>query len=236
MEQYNLRANFYPAKEPINGFIGTADLAISNIIRLRGIAVFEDKDSKGGHHIQFPGFAGGNTYKSYVIPHSSEAYAQLLDVVEKAIAAEDHFGHVSGKRKAFLSVEGRTVDEPHADGRYALQVGDILTVHGITTNEISLKRDNKESSFIAVNVPNLPPYEMDGEKVYTPIFKGLKSTWEKDGKPASLDYGQLIHHLVLSERQKILGKEPLDQQVGNAEKKAKQGVSGTDAPAKENQR
>lgn len=236
MEQYNMRANFYPVKEPINGFIGSADLAISNIIRLRGIAVFEDKDGKGGHHIQFPGFGEGDAFKSYVIPHSPEAHAQILDVVEKAIAAEDHFGHVAGKRKAFLTVEGRAVDEPHADGRYALQVADILTVHGITTNEIPLNRDGKESTFIAVNVPNLPPYEKDGEKVYPPIFKGLKSTWEKDGKPASMDYAQFIRHLVIAERQKVLGKEPLDQQVGNAEKKAKEGVSGKDAPAKEVQR
>ena len=88
----------------------------------------------------------------------------------------------------------------------------------------------------AVNIPNLPPYEKDGEKVYPPIFKGLKSTWEQDGKPASMDYAQFIRHLVIAEREKVLGKEPLDQQVGNAEKKAKQGVSGKDAPAKETQR
>lgn len=236
MEQYNLRANFYPINEPINGFIGTADLAISNIIRLKGIAVFEDKDGNGGHHIQFPGFGESDSFKSYVIPHSPEAFKQMLDVVEKAIAAEKHFSFVTGKRNAHLTVEGRAVDEPYADGRYSLQVGDICTIHGITTNEITYTKDNKERTFTQVAVPNLPPYEKDGDTVYPPIFKALKSTWkDTDGKDHSMDYNQFIRHLVLTEREKVLGKEPLDQQVDAAGKKAQQGAEKK-APEKETQR
>lgn len=235
MEQYNLRANFYAAQEPKNGFIGYADLAVSSIIKLKGIAVFENAE-KPGHHIQFPGFDGGDGFKSYVSPHSEEAFAQLLDVVEKAISAEDHFGHVAGKRNAQLSVEGKAVNEPYADGRYSLQVGDLFTIHGLSTREVSFEKDGKTSSFISVDAPNLPPYEKNGEKVYPPIFKGLKSNYQVNGEDKTTDYAQVIQALVINERKKILGKAPLENQMGDAAQKAGQAAPAKDAPAQEAQR
>lgn len=231
MEQYNMRANFYPAKEPVNGFIGSADLAVSNIIRLKGIAVFEKED--GSHNIQFPGFGENG---SYVVPASKEAYAQMLDVVEKAIADEKHFGHTAGKMYVPLSVSGKVVDKPYADGRFSLQLGDVCTIHGLTTQQVSYQKDGKEASFIAVRVPNLPPYEKDGEKVYPPIFKGLKSTYEVEGKQKETDYAQVIQAMVISERKKILSKPPLENQMEDAAAKATQSAPGQEAPAMEAQR
>ena len=232
MEQYNMRANFFPAREPINGFIGSANLAISNVIRLNGIAVFE-KES-GGHHIQFPGFGENG---SYVVPNSKEAFAQILDVIEKAVADnEKHFGHVAGKMKVPLSVSGKAVNEPYADGRYSLAVGDICNVYGITTQVVPYEKEGKESSFVAVRVPNLPPYEKDGEKVFPPVFKGLKSHYEVDGKEKETDYAQLIQAMVISERKKILSKPPLENQMDTAAQKAAHAEPGKDAPAQEPQR
>lgn len=236
MEQYNMRANFYPLNEPIHGFIGSADLAISNIIKLKGISVFNNKEGDG-HHIQFPGFGEGENAKSFVIPSSPEAFAQFMDVIEKAIADENHFGHVAGKRKAFLTVTGRTVDEPYADGRYSLQVADLCTIHGITTEKVEYSKDGKDASFISVRVPSLKPYEKDGVTVYPPIFKGLKSTYEVDGQPKETDYAQVIQALVIAERKKLLEKQPLENQVDAASQKAGQTpVPANDAPEKETQR
>ena len=232
MEQYNMRSNFYPAKEPINGYIGHADLMISNIIRLNGIAVFENGD-KPGHHIQFPGFGDNG---SYVVPHSAEAYAQMLDVVEKAIANKKHFALVTGKRNPQLSVSGQAVDEPYADGRFALDVGDICTIHGITTQVVPYAKDGKESSFISVRVPSLPPYEKDGDMKYPPVFKGLKSTYTVKGEEKHTDYAQLIQAMVISERKKVLAKAPLENQMGDAAQKAGQAAPGKEAPVQEAQR
>lgn len=233
MEQYNMRANFFPLQEPVNGYIGSANLLISDTIRVNGIGVFENSDGKPGHHISFPSFGEGENRKSYVIPHSPEAHAQILDVIEKAVAAEDHFGHVAGKRKVFLTVDGRAVDEEFADGRYSLQVGELFTIHGITTRQVVFTKDGKEGNFIAVNVPNLPPYEKNGEKVYPPIFKGLTAKFERDGKAEQIDYAQFIHNLVRAERKKLMQKEPLENQVDAAGKKANQGAPVKDAPAQE---
>lgn len=232
MEQYNMRSNFYPAKEPINGYIGHADILISNIIRLQGIAVFKNSD-KPGHHIQFPGFGDNG---SYVVPHSAEAYAQMLDVVEKAIADEKHFGHVAGKPNPQLSVSGQAVNEPYADARFALDVGDICTIHGITTREVTYENNGKKSSFVSVDAPNLPPYEKNGEKVYPPIFKGLKSTYEVEGVQRETDYAQVIRGMVINERKNILAKPPLENQMDDAAQKAGQAAPGKEGPAQEAQR
>lgn len=232
MEKYNMRANFYPAKEPKMGFIGHADLFISDVIRVKGIAVF-DKSDGSGHNIQFPGYDKDH---SYVAPHSKEAFAQMLDVIDKAVASEKHFAFTPGKMKAELSVSGKAVDEPYADGRYSLQVGDLCTLHGITTQPVNYEKDGKEASFISVRVPNLPPYEKNGNKVYPPVFEGLKSTYEVNGEQKVTDFAQVIQAMVISERKKILTKPPLENQMENAAEKAAQAHAGNEAPAKEAER
>lgn len=232
MEQYNMRANFYPVQEPKNGFIGRADLFISNIIRIKGISVFENENAPG-HHISFPGWDNDH---SFVVPKSKEAFAQMLNVIEKAVASEKHFAFENGKMKAQLSVEGKAVNEPYADGRYSLHVGDICTIHGITTQPVNGEKDGKDFSFISVRVPSLPPYEKNGEKVYPPVFQGLKSSYEVNGQQKETDFGQMIQAMVLSERKKILAKPPLENQMKDAAEKSTNAAPDKAPPAMEAQR
>lgn len=81
-----LTANFFPAEEQKNGYIGKANITIANAIRLNGISVFMPE--AGGIHISFPEFGEGENRASYVIPKSKEAYEAMLDVVAKAVANE----------------------------------------------------------------------------------------------------------------------------------------------------
>lgn len=231
METYRMTANFYPAKEAKNGYIGFADLTIADAIRIRGIAVFEDREGSG-HHIDFPSFGEKDT--SFVVPSSKEAYGQMLDVIEKAVKDENHFGWTNGKMHLELSISGRAVNESHADGRYTLTVADVCALRGISSQEVEYTKDGRDSSFVAINVPTLPPYEKDGEKVYPPIFEGLKRTYEKDGKEETFDNGLLIRNLVRSKRKELLEREPLDKQVSDASQKAAAAApAGKEAPGKE---
>ena len=234
MEQYNMKANFYPATEPKNGYLGFADLTISNAIRIRGIAVFEDREGDG-HHIQFPEYGEGETRGSYIIPSSKEAYAQMLGVIESAMNdPENHFGWVTGKMNPELQVSGRAVTEPYADGRFSVNVADICTLRGVATREVNYEKDGKAGHFVSVDVPVLTPYERDGEKVYPPVFEGLKSKYERDGQEQEKDFGLLMRNLVLAERKKVLEKhEDLDKQIEGAEQKAAGQVPAQQAPEKE---
>jgi len=236
---YNMKANFYPANEPKNGYIGIADLTISNAIRIRGIAVFENAEDKGKHHIQFPGYGEGDARRSYVIPKSQEAYAEMLSVVEKAIAdTEKHFGWVSGEMNPRLEVSGIAVQEPYADARFNLAVGDLCTVTGIATREVEYENSaGNPSKFVAVDMPQLAPYEKDGKKVYPDAVEGLVSKYEKDGKEKSKDFGVLINNLVRGERNKVLDIHPnLDEQVKNAEQRTAAAETGKESPAPEKAR
>lgn len=231
MEKFNLRAKFYPANEPVNGFIGYATIFASDVIKLRGISVFENAEGPG-HHIQFPSFGEDNV--SYVVPHNKDAYAQFLDVVEKAIESENHFAFAGGKRNLKLEVSGKAVTEPHADGRFSLKVDNLCTIYGISTERVSYEKDGEQRAFTSVRVPNLRPYEKDGETVYTPIFEGLSTSWkDKEGQERHLDYSQMIAVMVKSERKKLLEKPPLDNQIQGAAGKAGQEAPTKDAPGKE---
>ena len=232
---YNLKANFYPAKEAKNGYLGFADLTVSNAIRIRGIAVFENAEGNG-HHIQFPGYGEGAEARHYVVPDSKEAYAAMLNVIENALEdKEHHFGWSSGKMNPRIEVRGHAVDEPYADGRFTVEVEGLCSLHGVSTREASYKdRDGNEKSFIAVDVPNLPPYEKNGEKIYPGVFEGLKSKYEKDGKEHVKDCGHLIRNLVLAERKKVLEQRPsLEEQVATAAGKTAKADTGKNAPVPE---
>lgn len=232
---YNLKANFYPAKEPKNGYLGFADLTVANAIRMRGIAVFENADGSG-HHIQFPGYGEGAEARHYIVPDSKEAYAAMLQVIEKAMEdKEKYFGWSSGKMNPRLEVKGHAVDEPYADSRYTINVEGLCSLHGISTREANYKdKDGNDKSFIAVDVPNLPPYEKDGEKVYPGVFEGLKSKYERDGKEEVKDFGRLIRHLVLAERKQVLEQRPsLAEQVATAAEKTGKIDSSKNAPVPE---
>ena len=232
---YNMKSNFYPAKEPKNGYIGMADLTIANAIRIRGIAVFE-KD--GQRHMQFPGYGEGENRGSYVIPASKEAYSEMLAVVEKAIAdPEQHFGWTSGKMNPRLEVSGGAVSEPYADARFSVVVEDLCTLRGVSTREVEYQKDGKDAKFVSMDMPTLPPYEKDGEKVYPAVFEGLKSEYEKDGEKKVKDFGDLMNGLILNKRKELLERRPsLDEQVNGAEQKAAQAQAGKDGPAPEHER
>lgn len=240
---YSMNSNFYPAREPKNGFIGNADVTIANAIRIRGIAVFE-KD--GERHISFPGFGEGDNRKSYIVPASKEAYAEFLSVVEKAVADDEkHFGWVTGdhfewdeKAKKFkqLDISGEAVSEPYADARFQIEIKDLCTLYGITTQEKEYTKDGKTGKFIAVDPPSTTPYEKDGEKVYPLAFEGWTNKYEKDGEKKQFDFGRYLEGQIVAQRKELLNRRPsLDEQVNNAEQRAAQ-AEGKEGPAPEKAR
>lgn len=240
---YSMNSNFYPAREPKNGFIGTADLLIANGIKIRGIAVFEKEN---GYNIQFAGFGEGDGRKSYVVPASKEAYADILSVIQKAVEdPEHHFGWSSGdhfewdeqaKKFKQLEISGEAVKEPYADARFQIEVKDLCTLYGITTHEVE-KKGEKGGTFIAVDPPKLEPYEKNGEKIYPPVFEGWVNKYEKNGKEHKFDFGSYLDGAILGKRKELLNRHPsLDEQVKGAAGKAAQAPAGKEGPAPEQAR
>ena len=113
-----LTANFFPAEEKKNGYIGKANITIADAIRLNGISVFAPET--GGVSISFPEYGEGENRRSYVVPKSKEAYEALLTVVAKAVGNDNHFGFTSGEYGPHMDVHGRTVNEPYADARSSI--------------------------------------------------------------------------------------------------------------------
>lgn len=208
-----MTANFYPAQEPKNGYIGKANITISNAIRLNGISVFEDAER--GINLNFPEFGDG---ASYIVPKSKEAYADMRDVVAMAVASDNHFGYNRGEYGVRLDISGKLVEEPYADGRFSVDVADVCTLYGITTNKVEYERDGQQRSFVAVDLPTIGSYEKDGELQYQTAFEGRISSWNRDGVDYKKDYGQLMQGLVIAERKALIRerKPSLDNQVKEA--------------------
>lgn len=223
-----LTANFYPAQEPVNGYIGKAYITIADAIRINGISVFAPEN--GPFHINFPEFGEGETRRSYVVPKSSEMYEAMLDVVAKAVGNTDkHFGFTTGEYGPHMEVHGKAVNEPYADARFSIDVADICTLHGLTTRVVEYEKDGKNRSFVSVDKPTIATYEnAEGEMQYRPAFEGRVSVWkDKEGVEQKRDWGQLMQGLVLSERKKLLERKPaLEDQMKDAESRT--------APAQEN--
>lgn len=210
-----LTANFYPAKEQKNGYIGKADITIGNAIRLNGISVFQSPQD-GNFSISFPEFGDG---ASYVVPKSAEAYAAMLDVVATAVDNDKHFGYNQGDYGVHLDANGKMVQEPYADGRFSIDVDDICVLYGITTRAVEYEKDGKTRSFTAVDLPTIGSYEKDGETQYQTAFEGRISSWkDKEGKEQSIDYGQRLSGLVRAERKALVQerKPALEDQVKGA--------------------
>lgn len=232
---YELKANFYPAHEPKNGYIGKADITIADAIRINGISVFQNE--AGEHNIQFTEWSEG---KSYVVPHNADAYASMLGVVTKAVEAENHFAFSKGKtalrmkdfedKKKEVSIEGRSVNEKYADARYTLNIDGLCTLYGITSKYRTFEQDGKQRGFVAVDMPvqrdadgKVKMYKSaDGEERAAHVFEGIEHKMpDQDGKPASIDYGAKIVDAVRAAHSSIR-KQSLDSQVANADdKKAK---------------
>lgn len=225
-----MTANFFPAQEPKNGYIGKADITIGNAVRLNGISVF--KSDKGEFNIAFPGFGDD---ASYIVPKSKEMYAALLDVTVKAVNNEKHFGFSSGELGVHMEVSGKLVKEPYADGRFSIDVDDICTLYGVTTREVEYAKDGKDRSFTAVDLPTIGSYEKDGEMQYQTAFEGRISAWkDKEGKDQSINYAQILQGKVFAEHKALVKerKPALDDQVQDAN--ARKGAAvGDKAPAPE---
>jgi len=227
-----LTANFYPANEPKNGYIGKANITIADAIRLNGISVFQNaKDDT--INLSFPEFGDG---VSYVVPKSKEAYAAMAAVVAKAIENEKHFGYSTGEYGPFMNVTGHAVSEPYADARFSIDVEDICTLYGISTRVVDYKKDGKDHSFVSVDFPTIGTYEnTQGETQYRRAFDGRVSKWtDREGKEQSRDYGQLLNGLVLAERHHILDRKPsLETQMNGADQRKGNVSAAHDAPAME---
>lgn len=222
-----LTANFFPAEEQKNGYIGKANITIADAIRINGISVFAPES--GGINISFPEFGEGENRRSYVVPKSKEAYEALLAVVAKAVSSDKHFGFTTGEYGPHMEVHGKAVNEPYADARFSIEVEDICVLYGLTTRVVDYEKDGMDRSFVSVDKPTIATYkDKEGNDQYRPAFEGRVSVWkDREGVEQKRDWGQLMQGLVLAERKNVLERKPaLEDQVKNAEART--------APAQEN--
>ncbi len=229
-----LSANFYPAKEEKNGYLGKADITIAEAIRLNGISVFRNKDDSIG--IRFPEYPLPNGDKlSYVTPKSPEAYAALCSVVANAIESEKHFGFITGtylknQPGERIEVHGKAVQEPYADARFNVDIADVVSLHGIRTYRQSFEKNGRTGQFTAVKMPVINTWETpEGEKRYQTAFEGrFRASTDRDGKEFTVDYADLLNGLILAERKMVLN---LDRKPGLDDKvKAAEAQKSTPAP------
>lgn len=224
-----LTANFYPASEPkpYEGgvYVGKANITIANAMRLNDISVF--LSDAGKLSINFPEYESGGEKKSFVIPKSKEAYAAMCSVVEKARESEQGFAFTQGTYNPTMTARGGLVNEPFADGRFGVEVGDICTIVGLTTRKASYTVDNEEKHFVAVDLPNIigqdgkpSTYEKDGKTMYNKVFEPCVSSWtDTEGHKRSKDFGRTLTGAVLKCRKELLEKEASKEQAA-PEKKA----------------
>lgn len=238
---YALKANFYPAQAPKGGYIGKADITIANAVRLNNISVFENAQD-GTRSISFAKF-GKNNERSYIIPSSKEAYAAMLAVVSKAVESEKHFATEKGNFGVKLDVSGAKVNEPYADGRFTVSVGDFCTLNGISTREASYTKDGVKKEFVAVDIPPVRDEEgkvkqytdKDGNQHVNLQYECLKDTYKnKEGKEVSTDYKALMNNMIRKCRESVLNC--LDASIGAAEAQKNSTAHENTAPAKEQDR
>lgn len=237
---YALKANFYPTQEPKAGYIGKADITVGNAVRLNNISVFKNEQD-GTYSIAFAKF-GKDNERSFVIPSSKESYAAMVDIVGKAVEAENHFAFEKGDLGVKLEVNGTRVNEQYADGRFSVNVGEFCTLNGISTRKVEYARDGEDKSFIAVEIPpvrdaegNVRLYtDKDGNQKADLQFKCLKDKYIKDGKEVSTDYQALMNNMVRKHR-KELGNT-LDATIDAANSKKEQRGEDNFVPNKEQTR
>lgn len=235
---YALKANFYPAQEPNAGYIGKADITIANAVRLNNISVFENP-ADGTRSIAFAKF-GKDNERSYIIPSSKEAYAAALAVISKAVDSENHFAVEKGDFGVKLEVKGAKVNEPYADGRFTVTVGDFCTLNGISTREASYTKDGEKKEFVAVDIP--PVRDAEGKvKQYTDHegnqhvnlqYECLKDKYtNKEGKEVSTDYKALMNNMIRKCRKEMMNCLDASIDAANAQKSSAEQTN--DAPVKE---
>lgn len=224
-----LYATFNKAKEEHESFRGMASITIGDAVRLNSISVYE-KDGKMS--IDFPDFTKKDGSKGeYVIPKSKEAYAAMLGVVEKAMKSDEGYAYTNGSTDPKIAVEGHKVDEPYADGRYNIEVGEMVVLRDITSAE----RNGKNGTFVAVDFPTVegldgkPSTYIDtnGEKQFNHVFDALEMQKENEPK----DFNRLIENMVKAKRKEF--KPSLDEQLKGADEKAKNQKTAETAKEKE---
>lgn len=210
----HITAKFYPAKEEHESYRGNADLFIGDAVRISGISVFKNPKSEG-HHVQFPGYTDGKEFNSYIIPASKEAYAEMVNVIEAAMAEpEQHFAFNQSYDDPVLSVEGGVVKEPYADARFSLTIHDVCTIRGISTREA----EHNGNKWVAVDMPKREAYmDENGEKVYPDAVECLVSEKEYEDKKYVTDYKAIVEHYVKGERAKAFEKERAKERAAEKE-------------------
>ena len=177
---------------------------------------------------------------SYVTPKSPEAYARLCGVVANAMENENHFGFISGtylknQPGERLEIHGKPVQEPYADARFNVDVADVVTLHGISTNRETFHKNGKTGQYTQVKLPTIRTYEVEGETRYRKAFDGLIRTGTlEDGTEYSIDYADKLQGLILAERKIVLNldrKPSLDDKVKQAES-SKNEPASKDMPEK----
>lgn len=208
-----MSANFFPASEPTpydgGVYLGKANITIANAIRLNDISVF--MNDAGKLSINFPEYPSGDEKKSFVIPKSAEAYAAMCAVVQAARESEQGFAFTPGSYNPQLSVRGSLVEEPHADGRFGIEVGSVCTLVGVSTRKSEYTAEGQKHKYVAVDLPNVigpdgrpSTYEKEGKTMYNKAFEPCVSKWtDKEGKAQTKDFGQLLNRLVLTKRKQL---------------------------------
>lgn len=234
-----LKANFRPVDPSENGPIGYADITVANALRLNGVAVFE---KEGKRSLAFTKYGPNNEY-SYVVPRSPEAYAAMLGVVEKAIASEKGFAVAPGQNKIEFEVTGARVEEPYADGRFSVMVGNLCALNGIATREVEFEKDGKPEKFVSVDLP----VQLDGDgrtKMYTNKkgkevashqYDFLVRKWtNKEGQEKRFNYSQFVGNMIRGKRAE-LGAQTLDEKIAAGKEAADAQQKTADSPQKEPQ-
>lgn len=241
---YSMISNFRPAQEPKNGFIGKADITIADGLTINNISVFQKED--GSRSIAFAQFGSEDNKRSYVIPASKEAHAEMLAVVNMAVDAPNHFGHVTGDQFSKVKLEvvsGAKVDSPYMDGIYSVKFGDLLTLNGIATRMYTGTDGEKHP---AVDMPAVLNEEgkvdlytdKDGKSRANRQFEMKKHEWtDKDGNQHEFNYPQDMRIAVFVKRKELMQEQPsLDDQIKEANEKPGKYEKTADAPAKDMER
>ena len=234
-----LKANFRPITPSENGPIGFADILIANGVRLNDVAVFE-KDGK--RSLAFTKYGPNNEY-SFVVPRSPEAYAAFLGVVEKAIASDKQYAVVPGENKLAFEITGARVEEPYADGRFSVMVGDLCYLNGIATREVEYEKDGKQEKFVSVDLPVQLDAEgktrmyanKKGDQVASHQFDFLVRKWkDKEGNEKRFNYHHFVSNMVRGKRAE-LGAQTLEEKIAAGKEAAEAQQKTADAPQKEPQ-
>lgn len=236
-----LSANFYPAKEEKNGYLGKANITIADAIRLNDVSVFRSRFDDS-INLRFPEYEiSGGEKLSYVTPKSPEAYAALCGVVAQAMENENHFGFITGtylknQPGERIEVHGKAVQEPYADARFNVDIADVVSLHGIRTYRESFEKNGRKGQFTSVKMPIIRSYETaEGEKRYQQAFEGrIRTGTLEDGTDFTIDYADKLQGLILAERKIVLNldrKPSLSDQMKDAEA-SKGGQAAKDAPVK----